>query len=187
MDINFYYVKKDYIDFLKKQEIDNRSFTCVPNTIYSSREKFLFGAVFEMNGINYFVPVSSKTKGRDNDILISSPKKSEKIESLRFQYMIPVPNKCIVLLRINDIPKEGQRQRIRNELKFCRKNIHKIKLQAQKTYNAITASKNDKLKRNSCDFKLLENAYIIYCHDNALDLSEEMQKKYYEITNKFKL
>ena len=124
MEIDFYYVKNEYIDFLKKKEHDNRGFTCVPNTIYSSREKFLFGAVFEMNGINYYVPVSSKTKGRDNDILISSPNKSEKIGSLRFQYMIPVPNKCLILLRINNIPEEGQRQRIRNELRFCRRNIH---------------------------------------------------------------
>ena len=32
MDTAFYYVDKDYIDFLKKYEMKYRGFTCVPNT-----------------------------------------------------------------------------------------------------------------------------------------------------------
>ena len=32
VDIDFYFVKSDYIDFLKQTEINNRGFTCVPNT-----------------------------------------------------------------------------------------------------------------------------------------------------------
>ena len=32
MNTAFYYVDKDYIDFLKKYEMKYRGFTCVPNT-----------------------------------------------------------------------------------------------------------------------------------------------------------
>ena len=31
MDMYFYYINSDYIEFLKKYEKDRRSFTCVPN------------------------------------------------------------------------------------------------------------------------------------------------------------
>ena len=51
MEINFYYVKEEYIAFLKKAERDIRGFTCVPNTQYRSRNKFLFGACLKVNGI----------------------------------------------------------------------------------------------------------------------------------------
>ena len=58
----FYYINSDYIEFLKKYEKDKRSFTCVPNAGYWSTDKFTFGAVLEVNGIQYFVPVSSYEK-----------------------------------------------------------------------------------------------------------------------------
>lgn len=176
MDIDFYFVKSDYIKFLKKAEIDSRGFTCVPNTEYASREKFLFGAVFEYKGINYFVPVSSKIKNADNNIIMKSGKNNSVVlGTLRFAYMIPVPNKCLIKLEINDVPEESRRRKIRSELAFCRRNIHKIKLQAQKTFNAITNSTNKKLQNNSCDFLILQNAYITYCLENNIELPKQLQ------------
>ncbi|MGN0455389.1 MAG: type III toxin-antitoxin system ToxN/AbiQ family toxin [Acutalibacteraceae bacterium] len=174
MDINFYFVQSDYIHFLKDYEISHRGFTCVPNTEYASREKFLFGAVFESNGTQYFVPVSSQIKNRDNNIVITAGKNNtKKLGSLRFAYMIPVPNRCLIPLRINDVPEENRRQRIRGELAFCRRNIHKIKMQAQKTFTTVINSKNIKLKNNSCDFSLLEAAYEEYCHIHNIESGEK--------------
>lgn len=177
MDIDFYFVKADYINFLKQSEINNRGFTCVPNTEYTSREKFLFGAVFEYNSINYFVPISSKIKNGDNNIIIKSGKNNSVIlGTLRFAYMIPVPNKCLIRLKISDVPEESRRRKIRNELAFCRKNIHKIKLQAQKTFNAVNNSTSKKLQNNSCDFLLLQSAYITYCLEHNIEFSKQLQE-----------
>ena len=180
MDIDFYYVQDEYIAYLKQAEKLARGFTCVPNTQYRSRNKFLFGACFQHNGINYFVPVSHQIKHGDNNIIMKTkPKKGKSFElgSLRFAYMIPVPKRCLVLLEIKNIPEYEQKRRINDELEFCRRNIGKIKRQAQKTFEAITSSKNDKILRNSCDFSVLQNAYISYCQENSIDLPKVLQEQ----------
>ena len=187
MEINFYYVKDEYIAFLKKAEKDARGFTCVPNTQYRSRNKFLFGACFQNNGINYFVPVSHQIKQGDNNIVIKTkPKKGKSIElgSLRFAYMIPVPNKCLIQLDIKNIPEYEQKRRINDELAFCRREIDKIKKQAVKSFDAITTSKNDKLLRNSCDFLVLQSAYITYCQENGIELPKVLQEQIDSQANK---
>ena len=109
----------------------------------------------------------------------TKPKKGKSFElgSLRFAYMIPVPKRCLVLLEIKNIPEYEQKRRINDELEFCRRNIGKIKRQAQKTFEAITSSKNDKLLRNSCDFSVLQNAYISYCQENSIDLPKVLQEQ----------
>lgn len=179
LDINFYYVTQDYIDFLKDFEIKNRNFSCVPNTQYTLHKKFLYGAVFNKDGIDYFVPISSKIKTAQNNIIIKIGKNNKTksaVGSLRFQYMIPVPRKCLIKIDINkDISEYDRKQLMRAELAFCRKNIDKIKKQAQKTYYSIINTKNEHLINNSCDFKLLEKAYILYCGENNIDLPEELQ------------
>lgn len=186
MDINFYYIDSNYIEYLKATEIEKRGFTCVPNTNYSSRQKFLFGAVFEYKDINYFVPVSSKIKFDDNSMVMKSGKnKNLKLGTLRFSYMIPVPNKCLIPLVINDIPEETRKRKVRYELSFCRKNIDKIRKQANKTYDAVTKSTKKKIINNSCDFKLLEQAYIDYCAINNISLSNDTNTdlRYMQVTS----
>ena len=180
MEIDFYYVKDEYISYLKEAEKRARGFTCVPNTQYRSRNKFLFGACFQNNGINYFVPVSHQIKRGDNNIIIKTkPKKGKSLElgSLRFAYMLPVPNKCLVLLDIKNIPEYDQKRRVNDELAFCRRSIDKIKRQAQKTFDSIISSKNDKLLRNSCDFLVLQSAYISYCQENGIELPKILQEQ----------
>ncbi|MBR1681274.1 type III toxin-antitoxin system ToxN/AbiQ family toxin, partial [bacterium] len=78
MDIDFYYVQDEYVAYLKEAEKFARGFTCVPNTQYRSRNKFLFGACFQHDGINYFVPVSHQIKHGDNNIIMKTkPKKGK--------------------------------------------------------------------------------------------------------------
>lgn len=183
MDIDFYYVQDEYIAYLKNAEKNARGFTCVPNTQYRSRNKFVFGACFQHNDINYFVPVSHQIKRGDNNIIIKTKQKKGKsleLGSLRFAYMIPVPKKCLMLLDIKNIPEYDQKRRINDELAFCRRNIDKIKRQAQKTFSAVTSSKNEKLLRNSCDFLVLQSAYISYCQETGIPLPNILQN---QITN----
>ena len=83
--------------------------------------------------------------------------------------MIPVPTECLIKLDVKKIPDNNEKIRISKELAFCRKNKDKIEKFAQMTYADIVNQKNEKLVSNSCDFKLLEQAYIEYCIINKLD------------------
>lgn len=168
MQLYFYYVEKDYIEFLKNFEKEKRGFTCVPNVSYKNTNKFTFGAVLEVNGINYFVPVSSYDKKQEDVILIKEKNFSNQkgihnsLGALRFAYMIPVPKQCIIKLDINSMPTEYSRTHVSKELAFCRRNRDKIQVRAKKTYDRVISKKFPELTRNSCDFKILEEAYINY-------------------------
>ena len=165
MKINFYNVDLKYIEFLKKYETEHRGFTRVPNVNYQSgNNKFFYGAVFDVNGINYFVPVSSKTNPRQDDIVITiKDKKKTHCGTLRFAYMIPIPKECLRLLVRDKLNNPVQAERIRKELAFCRKNKDRIEKQAMCTYERIINNVSETLTHNSCDFKLLEQAYTEYC------------------------
>ena len=81
MDIKFYYVNPDYIEHLKKAEIQARKFTCVPNVTYANRDKFFYGAVIKRkNGMCYYVPISSQAKNDANSIIIKTNDKINKTE-----------------------------------------------------------------------------------------------------------
>ena len=82
--------------------------------------------------------------------------------------MIPIPNSCVSTLIIDDIKDENRKIRISKELAFCRRSKNKIE-------KRIVDKVNDKLVHNSCDFKLLEQAYIKYCLDNGLELPKDLQ------------
>lgn len=162
--INFYYVDNDYIAFLKRAEMDSRGFTCVPNIQYAGNSlKFVYGAVLEINDVNFFVPVSSQFgKHGEYNLDIKTKGKIKYKGSLRFPYMIPVPKSCLYPLIIDNIPQEQRKIRTSKELAFCRKNKDKIEKMALHTYEAVTKEVNPKLLSNSCDFKLLEQKCLEY-------------------------
>lgn len=165
MKIAFYFVDEKYIDFLKGKEILKRGFTTVPNVEYQNRSKFLYGTVLDINGIKYFVPVSSYDKKQQDNMLIkiSSHKKEKVVGSLRFNYMIPVPDKCLKVFDFkNSIEDSARRIFVEKEYRFCKSKLSSIQKTARKTYERVITSDNEELIRNSCDFKLLEQAYNEY-------------------------
>lgn len=174
MDLYFYRIKEDYINFLKQSETNGRGFTCVPNVKYWNTTKFTFGSVLDIDGKQYFVPVSSYNKPQQDLILIKD-KKNQILGSLRFAYMIPVPKSCLTKLDINAEKTEYARVHISKELAFCRRNREKIQKQAQKTYYRVIENVDKTLTRNSCDFKLLEQAYIAYCRLHNIELPKILQ------------
>ncbi len=190
MDLYFYYIDNDYIDFLKKFEKEKRGFTCVPNAQYWNTNKFTFGAVLEVNKLQYFVPVSSYSKPQQDVVLIKDkhpkhPKyKNNVLGSLRFAYMIPVPRECVIKLDIKNLPTENSRIHISKELAFCRRNRDAIFRQAQKTYERVTKKVSPELTKNSCDFKLLEQAFIDYSLNNKLETSFDLKDKKLDILSK---
>lgn len=174
MDMNFYRVDLEYIDFLKNFETKYRGFTRIPNVNYHSRNnKFFYGAVLTINDIDYFVPVSSNTRVKQDDILIVvKDKRDPNYGTLRFAYMLPIPKACLHILIRDELNDAVQAERIRKELAFCRKNRDKILRQARRTYDRIISNVSESLSHNSCDFLLLEKAYHEYLSEQEKTLSE---------------
>ena len=161
--MDFYRIKEEYNQFLQKYEKDKRGITKVPNIKYTDRNKFAFGTVFEINGMKYYVSVSSFDKKQEANILIRVPGDKQEVKgSLRFNYMVPVPDECIERLVIKDVKDEKYRTLLNKEYQFCMANAEKIQKKANKIYNMVTTNAKQVLTDNSCDFKLLEQAYHAY-------------------------
>lgn len=161
--MDFYRIDETYNAFLQEYEKEHRGITKVPNIHYSDRNKFSFGAVFEVNGINYYVSISSFNKKQEANILICVPGDKEEIKGLlRFNYMIPVPDECITRLVIKDEKDEGYRNLLNKEYRFCKENEDRIIKKAKKIYEMVTQNCKQQLTDNSCDFVLLEQAYHEY-------------------------
>ena len=157
MNTTFYRIDEIYIDYLKQAEIDARGFTTVPNVSYANNDKFVFGTVLDIDNISYFVPVSSYDKNQADNMLIQVKDKGniKTVGSLRFNYMIPVPVKCLKPLDFSALSPD-YRMLVEKELRFCKKNKAAIFKKVEKTYYRVLNKVNDELTRNSCDFKLLE-------------------------------
>ena len=135
--MDFYRIDEKYNKYLQDYEKRHRGFTKVPNVCYSDRNKFSFGAVLEING------------------------------SLRFNYMIPVPDECIVPLVIKNEKDEKYKDLLNKEYRFCKDNEKKILNKASKIYDMVINNKKQKLTDNSCDFIMLEKACLKYKKKNV--------------------
>jgi protein AbiQ len=161
--MDFYRIDEKYIQFLQKYEKEKRGITRVPNVTYANGNKFAFGVVMKVNEKNYYVSVSSYTKKQESNILIRVPGDSKEIKgSLRFNYMIPVPDECIHRLVINQIEDSKYRLLLNKEYRFCKNNADRIKKKASKIYEMVVANRKKQLTDNSCDFRILEEGYMEY-------------------------
>ena len=161
--MDFYRIDEKYNQFLQRYEKEKRGVTKVPNLKYADRDKFAFGAVMKVNGINYYVAVSSFDKKQEANILIRIPGDKKEVKgSLRFNYMVPVPDDCIQKLIIKDIKDEKYRTLLNKEYQFCMDNTIRIQKKATKIYEMITTNRKQILTDNSCDFHILEAGYQEY-------------------------
>ena len=60
--MDFYRINEEYNRFLQGYEKERRGVTKVPNIRYTDRNKFAFGAVMQVNDMNYYVSVSLLNK-----------------------------------------------------------------------------------------------------------------------------
>lgn len=161
--MDFYRIDEKYNQFLQRYEKEKRGVTKVPNLKYANRNKFAFGAVMKVNGINYYVAVSSFDKKQEANILIRIPGDKKEVKgSLRFNYMVPVPDDCIQKLIIKDIKDEKYRTLLNKEYQFCMDNTIRIQKKATKIYEMVTTNRKQILTDNSCDFHILEAGYQEY-------------------------
>ena len=159
MKISFYYVDEKYIQYLKEIEIKERGYTTVPNMTYHHTNKFVYGVVLSINEVNYYVPFSHYTRKQEDNILVQvkDHKKNKPVGSLRFNYMIPVPKKCLQMVDFNDFD-EKRRILLRKEYKSCLSMLSRIQKKANKTYERVIHKKDETLIKNSCMFERLEVA-----------------------------
>lgn len=161
--MEFYRINEEYNQFLQRYEKEKRGVSKVPNIRYKDRNKFAFGAVMEVNGINYYVSVSSFSKRQEANILIRVPGDEKEVKgSLRFNYMVPVPDECIEKLIIKDVQDEKYRMLLNKEYRFCVNNAQRIQKKANKIYEMVTENRKQILTDNSCDFRILEEGYREY-------------------------
>lgn len=161
--MEFYRIDEEYNQFLQRYEKEKRGVSKVPNIRYKDRNKFAFGAVMEVNGINYYVSVSSFSKKQEANILIRVPGDEEEVKgSLRFNYMVPVPDECIKKLIIKDVKDEKYRMLLNKEYRFCVNNAERIQKKANKIYEMVITNRKQILTDNSCDFRILEEGYREY-------------------------
>ena len=129
--MDFYRINEEYNQYLQRYEKEKRGVTKVPNIRYTDRNKFAFGAVIRANEINYYVSVSSFDKKQEANILICILGDEKEIKgSLRFNYMIPVPEECIERLVIKDVEDEKYRLLLNKEYQFCMDNAERIQKKA---------------------------------------------------------
>ena len=163
-NLNFFTVDLAYVNFLKEAEIKKRGFSRVPNMEYGKdrKKKFLCGVVLEVNGQDYYVPVTSfKIQKPDNFLIYAES--GRVVSSLRFNYMFPVPKELVSVRRVATEPDQAYRRLLLQELQYCIKNQEEIRRLAARTYKRVLLGKNPGLVANSCDFLLLEElcwAYI---------------------------
>ena len=155
--MDFYRINEAYNRFLQEYEKKKRGVTKVPNIRYTDRNKFAFGAVLQVNGMKYYVSVSSFDKKQEANILIRVPGDKKEVKgSLRFNYMVPVPDECIEKLVIKDIKDEKYRLLLNKEYQFCIENAERIQKKANKIYKMVKANNKQILTDNSCAFYILE-------------------------------
>ena len=177
-NLNFFEVDINYVNYLKNAEINKRGLSRVPNMVYdkSRKQKLICGVVLSVNNIDYYVPLTSFKKSMPDNFVILD-RDGSPISSLRFNYMFPVPKKKLNIKRISDEPDKKYQTLLAKELLYCVKNEDIIRHRAERTYKRVLLGKDRGLVHNSCDFKLLEQAYIKYCIDNGLEFPENLKQQ----------
>lgn len=124
---------------------------------YSSerKSKFACGIVLQVNGFDYYVPVTSYKRQQPDNFLIYAAN-GKVTSSLRFNYMFPVPKELVQEYRIDDLEDSRYKALVSQELRYCLRNEDTIRKLAERTYRRVRIGKSPALVENSCDFSLLE-------------------------------
>lgn len=169
MQLDFFDIDIDYIEYLRNYETAQRGFSPVPFLNYEAnrKQKFFCGAVFKTALFDYFVPVSSRITPHDNTFYLYASHPHRRIASLRFDYMLPAPSACVTRRIIMSESQPEYRRLMQKELYWCRKNQNAIVAIAERTRARVISQ--EQKRQQSCDFTLLERACMEYCLTHGLD------------------
>ena len=168
--IAFYDVDAEYVDFLKT--IDKQ----VPDIRYSGINKFVCGVVLNINGTEYYAPISHMTNKQRTNMLIYDNKKP--ISTIRFSFMFPAFSEVLKIKDFTEIAKKNRKYAdlLYAEYKYCVTHEKEILENAQKIYK-IGCNKNHKLNYTCCDFKKLEAEYVNYKKEEKQSKSKESDEQ----------
>ena len=171
-EFKIYSISDEYISYLRQHETN----------VYSNKEdnrthtRKYIGTVIEINGICYYVPMSSpkdtdyQVAGESRVIkksivpIVRMTEKNNGIKelkgTLRISHMIPVPESELALYDLDNESDEDYKALVRAEAIFIRKNAEKIKenailLYKQKAANDQTAG----YVKSALDYRRLEGLY----------------------------
>ena len=147
--------------------------------VYSNKEdvrvhtrKYL-GAVIEMNGFKYYIPLSSPKEKHDyifidgkrtirkSSLIVvritdGEGENAELKGTLQIGTMIPVPESELIEYNINAEPDQNYKNLIWSEIEFIRKNTGKIIKNARILYNKKSKGSSEKVVSGCLDFKGVE-------------------------------
>lgn len=156
------YIDENYTDFLRL--VDSR----VPYNINYSYQRPFLGALFSIQNLLYFAPLTTSSKGKK---LMDNPKAESitffpidncKYGGINFNNMIPVVDgvyeKIDLKLQESDVQKiKAEKIKLNSMMRFLRKNIGHIILKAKILYNKqINGELFENYAKVTCDFKKLE-------------------------------
>lgn len=169
--LTFYHVLDSYIEYLR-EFVDARVLFNKPE----SKTRPYVGFVFNLNGTDFLVPLSSKIR-KTNEVTTVIPntftiaqklqnekdkKFPDKIAIIKFNCMIPVFPDTIEQIDLEKIPRdkdgEDYKSLLIKEIIFCSENKDKIIKKAHKTYKIYKENKSymKKIIESCCNFDLLE-------------------------------
>lgn len=148
----FYLVDNNYIQYLKQYDRQ------IPDVLYINNNKFVCGTVLNINGHDYYAPVSHFSKKQRTSFAIIQ--KGEIISSVRLCFMFPLPKGMDVLQKLdfNLIAQTdlNYANLLRYEYSYCLRNMNQLMNQANKVYK-IGTNKKHVFNYTCCDFLKLES------------------------------
>ena len=160
--MKFYNVKDSYIQFLRGY--DSKVAT-------NKREHRPYvGIVLEVESIKYYAPFTSP---KPKHYKMKNGKDFRKIHdgkygAINFNNMIPVPDKALVLLDIDNEPDEQYRRLLQNQYKEIKKDATIIYKTARNLRNLLLRDESEltvfdkNIKARCCNLRLLESVYEQY-------------------------
>ena len=169
--MDWYVVDKEYVNYLK--QFDSK----VGYVEYGSKLKLHLGIVLKVNGLDYYVPISSPKPKHEN---MSNSVDFHKIQEdegqlyavLNINNMIPVPTKCVTQVKYDQIEKfrkfESVKEKtdyiylLQKEKKIIDSIQNTIENKAKKLYAKCIKRPESALANRCCQFKLLEEKAQLY-------------------------
>lgn len=153
---------KKYVDYLKKHE--DKIMNLGDG---EENEKFVFGAVVEINFIKYYAPISSikSYQLKQNGSLEQIFKKrtfpildeNKIIALVRIDFMFPIDESSLKILDITKLS-EPYKRLVEKEYFYCKSNKEEIRIKAEDLYKKAVKPTHF-LNQLCANFKLLELKY----------------------------
>lgn len=166
--MDWYAVKKEYIDYLKQFD-DN-----VGDNDYGDHLKLYLGILLSVDGINYYVPISSpkpkhnRMSNQDDFYKVEDPVTKELYAVLNLNNMIPVPDTAINQITYGNIQNYRAFKTEKEKLDYiyllqkekaiidALENNSILTNKAKKLYNKCEKNPTSNLAKRCCKFKLLK-------------------------------